>query len=180
MKVMANKYDNYSSYTMDAPVWKNYNGLDNHISAVEVLDTCIENNLCFDIVTESYQHADNEEELTLVNSVSTDCEILTAMTSILSLLLSSNQLLSINKTYDRTRSKAKVLSEEADKAAAWGEGISRALIKNGSTMFYTNRVSEPVTLDEVLENHEGDSNASQPVVFGFNQETVDRGDVTLF
>ena len=195
MKVMANKYDNYSSYTMDAPVWKNYNGLDNHISAVEVLDTCIENNLCFDIVTESYQHADNEEELTLVNSVSTDCEILTAMTSILSLLLSSNQLLSINKTYYRTRSKAKVLSEEADKAAAWGEGISRALIKNGSTMFYNNLVSDghvpaPVTLDKALENFNGNVDTvtlpyehkaeATPEIFSFKQETVDRGDVTLF
>lgn len=132
MDVMANKYDGMPTYSNDANVWKFD---DRRISAHDVLDECVANNLCYDIVSETYQHADNEEELTLVNSVSTDCEILTAMTSILSLLLSSNQLLSINKAYDRARSKARVLSEEADKAAAWAEGISRSLIKNNCMLF---------------------------------------------
>ena len=172
LKVMANKYDNYDSYSQDEPVWKSYEDATKHVSAVDVLDTCIANNLCFDIVSETYQHADNEEELTLVNSVSTDCEILTAMTSILSLLLSSNQLLSINKTYDRTRSKAKVLSEEADKAAAWGEGISRALIKNGFMMF---QESTPImTMNGVLSNY--DSNDPDVFPLSFESETKTVGD----
>lgn len=133
--VMANKYDGSVTYNNDSKVWKSYADPDDRISAHDVLDVCVMNNLCFDIVTEKYQHADREEELTLVNSVSTDCEILTAMTSILSLLLSSNQLLSINKAYDRARSKARVLSEEADKAAAWAEGVSRSLIDKKCVLF---------------------------------------------
>lgn len=134
LAVMSNKYGNYRLYNNDMPIWKNYNS-DERISAHDVIDTCLDKNLCFDIVSESYQDATNEEELTLVNSVSTDCEILTAVTSIISLLMSSNQLLSINKSYDRTRSKARVLSEEADKAAAWAEGISRTLVNKNCVLF---------------------------------------------
>lgn len=129
LAVMNNKYQNDAGYTNESKVW-----CSNTMDANKVLAKCVAENLCFDIVADRFESAGK----TLVNSVSTDSEILSAMTSILSLLLSSNQLLSINKTYDRARSKARVLAEETDKAAAWAEGVSRSLIENGFSLFNCN------------------------------------------
>ena len=54
----------------------------------ELIETCIKNNTCYDLVREEYS---NE----IINSCITDIEILKAAVSIISLLISSNQYISI-------------------------------------------------------------------------------------
>ena len=97
----------------------------------EVIVNCVQNNLCFDIVTEEFEPAGES----LVNSVSTDCEILSAMTSILSLLLSSDQLLSLNKLYDKKSGRAQILSDKKDEAYAVAEGYATAFKNAGCALF---------------------------------------------
>ena len=96
-----------------------------------VIATCITQNYCFDIVTEVFEPAGQS----LVNSVSTDCEILSAMTSILSLLLSSNQLLSINKVYDRKRGRAQIIKDKQEEVGALAQTIVDVLTSNDCMFF---------------------------------------------
>jgi hypothetical protein len=58
-----------------------------------------------------------------VNSVSTDIEIIRATTSILSLLLSSNQLISINRQFDRNKGIEEAEKREKRRYANIAEGI---------------------------------------------------------
>ena len=89
----------------------------------EILNYAIENDYGFDLVKDNFEDMDN---LTIINSVSTDIEILNAMNSILSLMLTSGQFISIHQFFDRkitnqkkiegkkeeTRELAKVILEE--------------------------------------------------------------------
>ena len=120
--VMANKYYGKDDIEFYKTTWS-----EDHLAPADVIDNCVKNNLCFDVVTEKFEEAGDS----LVNSVSTDCEIVTAVSSIMSLLLSSNQLLSINRGYDRKRSKTKVLREEADRAKAYANGVLEAVTEHG-------------------------------------------------
>lgn len=125
-EVMRNKYrdDNISD---DEYTW----GAEDNYSMDEVLAECINNNLCFDIVTEEFEPAGQS----LVNSVSTDCEILSAMSSILSLLLSSDQLLSLNKLYDKKSGRAQILADKTDEAYAVARGYANAFKESGCALF---------------------------------------------
>lgn len=125
-EVMRNKYrdDNISDEDYQ---W----GADDNYTMDEVIVECVNNNLCFDIVTEEFEPAGQS----LVNSVSTDCEILSAMSSILTLLLSSDQLLSLNKLYDKKSGRAQVLSDKTDEAYAMAKGIATAFKDTGCALF---------------------------------------------
>lgn len=125
-EVMRNKYrdDNISD---DDYMW----GAEDSYSMDEVIVECVNNNLCFDIVSEEFEPAGES----LVNSVSTDCEILAAMSSILSLLLSSDQLLSLNKLYDKKSGRAQILADKTDEAYAVAKGYANAFKENGCALF---------------------------------------------
>lgn len=127
--VMRNKYINNDfgfEITDDDYKWSV-----SKLSMDDVITTCITKNYCFDIVTEVFEPAGQS----LVNSVSTDCEILSAMTSILSLLLSSNQLLSINKVYDRKRGRAQVIKDKQEEIGEIARTVVDVLTSNGCTFF---------------------------------------------
>jgi chaperonin GroEL (HSP60 family) len=127
--VMRNKYINNDfgfTITDDNYTWSVAN-----LTMDDVIATCITKNFCFDIVTEVFEPAGQS----LVNSVATDCEILSAMTSILSLLLSSNQLLSINKVYDRQRGRAQVIKDKQEEIGAITQTITDVLAANGCMFF---------------------------------------------
>ena len=127
--VMRNKYleDALTAYGKDATdlddIDSSYTWTEDNLSMNEVIARCNEDNTCFDIVTEKFEAAGES----LVNSVSTDCEIIKATTSILSLLLSSNQLLSINKLYDKKRGKAQILDEKREEGYAYASGAVKAI-----------------------------------------------------
>ena len=124
-EVMRNKYRD-DDIGDDEYLWT-----EDHLSMEEVLVKCIDDNLCFDIVSEEFEPAGE----TLVNSVATDIEILTAMTSMLSLLMSSDQLLSLSKLYDRKAGREQALKDKFEIAEAYGSGIASALIKRGCMFF---------------------------------------------
>lgn len=64
-----------------------------------ILSTAVNNNYGYDLVNEQFMP---DAECTVVNSTLTDVEILKGIVSILSMMLTSNQFLSINRNYDRT------------------------------------------------------------------------------
>ena len=63
----------------------------------------------------------------VINSVSTDIEIIKATTNILSLLLSSNQLVSINKMYDKKLSTEEAVRKEKERATNVANGYLNAI-----------------------------------------------------
>ena len=137
----------------------------------EVIQKCIDENLCFDIVTEKYETAGES----LVNSVSTDVEVLSAMTSILSLLMSSDQLLSLNKLYDKRAGRMQVLQDKFDEAEAYGAGIASALVKKGCMLF-----EETIQLDDEDyddEDYDDDEDNFDDEVFNDIDNLVEDDDV---
>ena len=92
-------------------------------NADEIIITCIKNGYEYNIVTETFAPAG----YSVVNSVSTDVEILRATTSILSLLLSSNQLISINRQFDRNKGLEDAEKREKRRYANITEGIVEVL-----------------------------------------------------
>ena len=80
----------------------------------------------FNVVTETY---DTEDHYTVINSVSTDVEIIYAMCSILTLILSSDQFLSINRTYDKREAMNDALETKVSNEVAVWNGIFAALDK---------------------------------------------------
>lgn len=105
--VMHNKYPDATKSSL---IWKmdpDAQNLGTVIPATEcsgsaVIDYCTTANKGFNLVTETYEQND---QLSVINSVVTDVEVLNATISILTYVLTSNQLLSINRTYDKSVQK---------------------------------------------------------------------------
>lgn len=97
--VLRNKYDD--SVTRDVRL--KTDGKEDEIfiglSNGTVLETALKHNFGYDLVNEQFMP---DAECTIINSTLTDIEILKGMVSILSTMLTSNQFLSINRSYDRT------------------------------------------------------------------------------
>lgn len=91
------------------------------LNAFEVIENACANNTCYNIVTESFEPAGES----IINSVSTDTEILNAAVDILTLIASSNQLLSINRQFDKASARENMLemkkAESKAVAAGWIE-----------------------------------------------------------
>ena len=79
------------------------------LSNKEIIDFAVENDCSYNLVTEKFE---SEECATVINSVSTDIEIINSIISILSLILTSNQFLSLNRQYDRTRGNIQIKEEK--------------------------------------------------------------------
>ena len=142
---MSNKYNNdyYFQCSDEEYLWGSDKtdsvtaDISGELTMDEVIDKCVEEGLCYDIVTEKFETAGES----VINSVSTDCEIISAVTSILSLLLSSNQLLSINKIYDSKR-RIQDLKEKSEEASAFAEGVVSALKESKCVLFPSPEPSE--------------------------------------
>ena len=88
-----------------------------------IINTCVELGLEYNLVTEKFGPAG----YSVINSVSTDIEIIKATTNILSLLLSSNQLVSINKMYDKKLSTEEAVRKEKERATNVANGYLNAI-----------------------------------------------------
>jgi hypothetical protein len=107
--VMLNSYDNTTSADID-DIFKlvHYpNKSEPKLESFEsIIEKCINTNYNFNLITDSYETPEN---CNVINSISTDVEILNAITGILSLMLTSNQFLSVNRSYDRKISKQQAM-----------------------------------------------------------------------
>lgn len=88
-----------------------------------IFDKCWRSNMCYNIVEEKFEPFGTS----VVNSVATDIEILNAATSIITMLLTSNQMLSINKRYDRKASRLDALKDRHDECEAMTKGFLDAV-----------------------------------------------------
>ncbi len=96
------------------------------LKACDIILKCIEKNYEYNIVTERF----GPVGFSVVNSVSTDIEIIRATTSILSLLLSSNQLISINRQFDRDKGLEDAEKRERRRYANIAEGVVEVINNN--------------------------------------------------
>ncbi len=99
-EVIHNKYPEYPVEGQKTWVTMDYR---KQCVDIEVLiENSIKCNCGYNLVTEEFEDNDH---LTVVNSISSDVEILKAIVSILGYVLTSNQMLSITKSYDRDTSR---------------------------------------------------------------------------
>lgn len=135
ISVMYNKYvdDGISREEfINAPIWNNYwlkndnklymDGKDIN-TPTKIIYACIENGYEYNIVTEQFAPAG----YSVINSVATDIEIIKATTSILTLLLSSNQLVTINRQYNREKTREEAEKRERERYANITDGILSTL-----------------------------------------------------
>ena len=92
-KVLENKNPGFERISVTLPD-KSTNKLSNQ----EIIMCAVANNWGYDIVNDTFME---DDDCYIVNSVKTDIEIIRGMISILSTVLTSNQFLSINRSYDR-------------------------------------------------------------------------------
>lgn len=130
LSVLRNKYSDDVKRVVKCQTFTKY-----YFTNSEILDTAIFNDYGYNLVTEELEPID---ELTVINSVSTDIEILNAMISILSLMLTSSQFISINRMYDRKVGRRQVLDQkikdQEELASAITRGILNVLNKEGIEM----------------------------------------------
>lgn len=119
--VMRNKYPEFKNdeeFTFKE-LW--LGGSNRLLNAFEVIENACVFNTCYNIVTEAFEPAGTS----IINSVSTDTEILNAAVDILTLIASSNQLLSINRQFDKASARENMLemkkAESKAVAAGWIE-----------------------------------------------------------
>jgi len=91
----------------------------------EIINYCIENGYGYNLVTETLE---SEDELTVINSVSTDIEILRGIIGTLSLILTSNQFLSLNRTYDRNLATKQANDKRKEEKAEMASAIIDAIL----------------------------------------------------
>lgn len=110
----------YSFSTVFCTVIYNKIGEDK-ATAMKIMNECLGTNSVYNLRTETF---DKPGEWTVINSVQTDIEILTAMSSILTTIMTSNQFLTMNRSCDMKVSHDKALAQRvADETAiAAGKG----------------------------------------------------------
>lgn len=115
---------------------------ENEETALKIRDYCIENNCVYNLRTETY---DKPGEWTVINSVQTDIEILTAMSNILTTIMTSNQFLTMNRSCDLKITHEKALDQRIadEKAIAAGKtaAVLEELKKNPINEY---RTEEPI------------------------------------
>lgn len=124
--VMCNKYDNDTKRRVSFAVNDTGYGSMNFCNE-EIVDFCIENNYGYNLVTETF---DTMDDLTVINSVSTDIEILKIIIGILSLMLTSNQFLSTSRTYDRKMTRTQVLNQKIEDNQKMAAAVASAVTES--------------------------------------------------
>lgn len=129
LSVFRNKYDDgvvrrqtIISYNED----ENANEYE-HISLdnKQIIEFAVTNDCGYNLVTETFEQ---EDDCTVINSVSTDIEIINSIISILSLILTSNQFLSMNRQYDRTKGTLQIKEEKKKEKLETIDLVSDAVI----------------------------------------------------
>jgi hypothetical protein len=129
LSVLRNKYDDTITRDVALPdkvECKVSNGESTRsMNNIDIIDYCMDHECGYNLVTECIE---KDEDITVINSVSTDVEILNGMISILSLMLTSNQLLSMSRTYDRKTSRKQLLQTKLEEQAANTKTIVNTVI----------------------------------------------------
>lgn len=99
---------------------------ENEDTALKIRDYCIMNNCVYNLRTETY---DKPGEWTVINSVQTDIEILTAMSNILTTIMTSNQFLTMNRSCDLKVSHEKALEQRIADEKAIAAGKASAVLE---------------------------------------------------
>lgn len=107
-------------------VTEDVNGEPAHIAYTNssLMDYAIRSGKTFDLVKDELT-----EKWTVINSLSTDIEILNSVVGVLSILLTSDQFISLNKQYDKKMSRRLMLEREQEKAEAIELGKLNARLK---------------------------------------------------
>lgn len=85
--------------------------------AKRIIDLCNDHGWCFNLVTEMF-----EDNWSVINSVQTDVEIMNAMSSILTTIMTSTQFLSMNRSGDLRASHQNMLKQRVEDEAAIMKG----------------------------------------------------------
>lgn len=121
--VMDNKYPDAKP---DDNLW-----LRHTTNSDEIIQTAIDKNWGFNIVKDSFE----KDELHVVNSVVADEEILNACVSILTYILTSNQLLSVNRTFDTKAQEQIVENKNRKNFRVAAEEIVKVFKENNFSLF---------------------------------------------
>lgn len=95
------------------------------MSNEEVLKYAIKNQVGFDMETNTFYP---DDECPVINSTKTDIEVIRGMVSIVSMLLTSNQLLSINQVFDRNKTREQKDQEELDRIERIVTTVTKAVV----------------------------------------------------
>lgn len=125
LSVMDNKVDR--AFKRDVSLnYPQYNAKVSYkLDSQGIIDFAIENKYGYNLVTEEFEVGN---ELTVINSVSTDIEILKAMIGILSLILTSNQFLSMNRMYDRKGTHEQLMRKKKEERTTMIDNTIDALL----------------------------------------------------
>lgn len=96
-------------------------------TADHIINTCIRDNIGYDIVNEKF----SREDLIVINSIKTDVEIIGAMMSIVTHALTSNQMLSLNRKFDKEIGKRMIRENDLEKYGTIAEAIVSEINKEG-------------------------------------------------
>lgn len=113
LEVIRNKYD--KAVSLSDPILNETDTIDTKVSLNEIIETANRFNHGYNLVTERYETAGS---LTVINSVSTDIEIMKSMISILGYVLTSNQMLGVSLGYNTEIARKVGLKAEYDKESA--------------------------------------------------------------
>ncbi len=132
-RMMHNKYPDS---VQDDAVWKTTAPIDDNgntmqifgidrcdakASADQIIDLCIKNKFGYDVVSEAFTYGTHK----VINSVKTDVEILGAMMSIVTYAFTSNQMLSLNQSFDEVIGNRMLHENDVEKYSAMGEGLAK-------------------------------------------------------
>jgi len=81
-----------------------------------IINNCIDNNLVYDLVTEEFMSFD-DSDCNIINPAQTDVEIVNAIVSLLSLILTSNQMISSNKFMSFKETKSQFIARKSTEYA---------------------------------------------------------------
>ncbi len=123
LAVMNNKYPDAHS---NDNLWINRT-----VDSINIIQTAIDQNWGFNIVKDEFEKAD----LHVVNSVVADEEILNACVSILTYILTSNQLLSVNRTFDTKAQEQIVENKNRKNFRVAAEEIVKVFKENNFSLF---------------------------------------------
>ena len=121
MNVLRNKYNDNDTREVH---FENDDTFCKEMTNDDILTYAIENEYGFNLVSETFM---KDSECTVINSTLTDIEIIRGIVSILSTMLTSNQFLSINRSFDRSmgtvQKKEERIQVQRDIARAVAEAV---------------------------------------------------------
>lgn len=108
--VMKNKY-----HVLDKPIKCNIPGgcsSEAEMKPAEIIEYAIEHGFGFNLISDSFE--DSKEGFSVINPVNTDIEIIKSAVGVLSTVMSSSQMITINRRFDRGMSKQIQRNEELE------------------------------------------------------------------